>query len=224
MLAIGIDGCRAGWIAVSIDDADQRDFQIVPRIDRLAIIDNAMVFIDMPIGLPESGDRGCDLQARKQLGFAWPRVFIGLRRPLLRFTDYAAANAWAKADGKGLAKQAFNILPKIAEIDAFLSPARQNNFRESHPELVFQRLNGRTALISKHKPAGLRARRDLLRAQGFKDIDDWSGKLRGSGAKVDDLYDAGVCALAARDATGSRARCIDSGATDARGLHMQIWY
>ena len=224
MLAVGIDGCRAGWIAVSIDDADQRGFRIVPGIDRLSNIENAMVFIDMPIGLPESGDRGCDLAARKQLGPAWPRVFIGLRRPLLHLTDYAAANAWAKADGKGLARQAFGILPKIAEIDAFISPARQENFRESHPELVFQRLNGGTAPISKHTPEGLRARRDLLRAEGFTAIDEWSAKLRGSGAKADDLYDACVCAIAARDATRGKAQCIASGATDAKGLRMQIWY
>ena len=122
MRAWGIDGCRAGWLAVSIDAAGKRGFTIVERITQLAALDDATVFIDIPIGLPDSGYRGCDLAARRLLKGAQSRVFLGLRRPLLDYlNDYKAANAWAKRDGKGLAKQAFNILPKIAEIDALMA-------------------------------------------------------------------------------------------------------
>lgn len=226
MLAYGIDGCGAGWIAVKLAADDVRDFTIIERIDLLSISAHAMVFIDMPIGLPDSGYRGCDLAARKLLKGAPSRVFLGLRRPLLgHLTDYAAANAWAKADGKGLAKQAFAILPKIAEVDAVMSPARQETFRESHPELVFQRLNNGTALPSKHTPEGIAARRNLVAQAGFTDIDAWLGALRGRGAKADDLLDACVLAVAARDAARGDARRIDCAERrDARGLRMDIWF
>jgi predicted RNase H-like nuclease len=226
LLAYGIDGCRAGWIAVKFAPDGAREVTIIERIDQLPALDPAMVFIDMPIGLPESGDRGCDLAARKLLTGAASRVFLGLRRPLLRYIDdYPAANEWAKSDGKGLAKQAFAILPKIAEVDAVMRPERQCRFRESHPELVFWRLNGGTALVSKHTPEGLQARRDILARHGFDDIDAWLVKLPRQRAQADDLLDACALALAASEATQGHARRVKSSdARDARGLRMNIWF
>lgn len=199
---------------------------MVKRVGEVPALNAAMVFIDMPIGLPESGDRGCDLAARKLLKGAPSRVFLGLRRPLLAYVgDYAAANAWAKSDGKGLAKQAFAILPKIAEIDATILPAHQSRIRESHPELVFWRLNGGTPLLSKHTPDGLRARREILVRHGFPDIDVWLAKLRRQGAQPDDLLDACVLAVAANEATQGYARRVKCPeARDAKGLRMDIWF
>jgi len=153
-------------------------------------------------------------------------VFLGLRRPLLRHLgDYAAANAWAKTDGKGLAKQSFAILPKIAEIDAIVLPERQRRLREAHPELVFARWNGGTALPSKHTPEGLAARRGHLGRRGFDDLDLWLEKLQRSGAKPDDLYDACALAAAASEAMQGHARRVKCPETrDARGLRMDIWF
>ena len=226
MLACGIDGCRAGWVAVKLAPDGARDFAIVARIDERARRGAAMVYIDMPIGLPETGYRGCDLAARQLLKRAQARVFLGLRRPLLRhLDDYAAANRWAKSDGNGLAKQAFNILPKIAEIDAVMTPRRQHRFRESHPELVFCRLNGGTALPSKHTREGLAARHQILAQHGFDNLDAWLARLRGQSAQADDLFDACALALAASDAMRGHARRVKCPAKqDARGLRMEIWF
>jgi predicted RNase H-like nuclease len=210
---------------VWIDREGQRGFEIITDA-ALATLDAAMVMIDIPIGLPESGARGCDHAARKLLPGAASRVFIGLRRPLLALLDdYAAANAWAKRDGAGLAKQAFHILPKIAAIDAIVTPDKQDRFRESHPELAFARHDGGKPLPSKHTDEGLRLRRDLLLRVGFAAIDDWRASLRGRGAKPDDLYDACILAIAAREAADGKARCVDAPERrDARGLKMEIWY
>jgi len=227
LIARGIDGCRGGWIAVSIDAADRRDFAIFSAIAEVLVLGAATTMIDIPIGLPERGYRGCDREARRLLKGAASRVFLGLRRPLLGcLSDYPAANAWGKkTDGKGLAKQAFNILPKIAEVDAVITPALQERFRESHPELVFARMNGGTPLASKHEAEGLRQRHDLLMRHGFAALDAWLARLRGTGAKPDDLYDACVLALAARDAMAGDAQRIGAGeARDAKGLRMEIWY
>jgi len=185
-----------------------------------------MTYIDMPIGLPETGYRGCDLAARELLGRARSRVFLGLRRPLLDHrADYRAANAWAKADGKGLAKQAFFILPKIAEVDAIMTPVLQRRFRESHPELIFRRLNGGTPLVSKHTREGQIARRRILRRHGFDELGSWLKQLRGRRAGADDLLDACVLALAASEASQGRAQRVRCPAKrDARGLRMDIWF
>lgn len=225
MIARGIDGCRGGWIAVSIEADDRRDFAVLPRIAALLAQRAAMTMIDVPIGLPQRGYRGCDRAARALLKGAASRVFLGLRRPLLdHLGDYAAANAWAKCDGKGLAKQSFHILAKIAEVDAVMTPARQQQFRESHPELVFARLNGGVPLPSKHKQEGLQQRHAMLAARGFHDLDAWLARLRGTGAKPDDLFDACALALAARTALAGKAQRLGAEARDAKGLRMEIWY
>jgi predicted RNase H-like nuclease len=218
--ALGIDGCRAGWIAVWIDKRG-RGFEVIPTIASIAsfAIENAR--IDMPIGLPDTGERACDHAARAMLGAARSRVFMGARRPLLRhLRNYAAANAWAKSDGKGLSRQMFAILPKIAELDDFMSPARQLQMREAHPELVFRRLADGTPLVPKKTPQGQHHRRDLVRERGFAEIDAWLGALRGTGAQADDLLDACALAYAALEPGGK----VGDDATDAKGLRMEIWF
>ena len=226
MKAIGIDGCRGGWIAVQIDRIGRQSFEIVPHVTDINIED-AMIMIDIPIGLPQSGYRSCDWAARKILGDGRSRVFLGARRPLLDFHSFADANAWGQSDGAGISKQLFAILPKIAQVDAFVRAAtkRFDDFRECHPELVFHRLNNEQLLPKKKGSEGRRQRRDLLISHGFADIDLWSEQLWGRKTGKDDLYDACACALAAQDAARSKGRSVGREAgKDACGLPMEIWY
>jgi predicted RNase H-like nuclease len=223
----GIDGSRGGWTAVFLPRARHADAwaAVYPCWNAIPLTGVAMAAVDMPIGLPATGRRGCDQQARDLLGKARSRVFLHLRRPLLGFVDdYKAANAWAKKDGKGLSVQAFHILPKIREIDAWIAPKDQARLKEAHPELAFARLNGGEALPSKATPKGLRLRKRLLRAAGFVGLDDMLRAVQGRGAKADDLLDACVLTLTARRVAGGNAACLDSGARDERGLKMEIWY
>ncbi len=218
----GVDGCRAGWIAVTIDALGRRDFAVLARFEAIISLGAARALIDIPIGVPDSGNRACDWAARRLLGAARSRVFLGARRPLLLYRhDYRAANEWAKADGKGLSRQCFHILNKIAEVDALMTPALQATICEAHPELVFQRLGGGAALPPKKSPEGRRQRRELVAAHGFAAIDRWLAALRGSGAGADDLLDACALALAAAAPHGT-VPCPTE--TDARGLRMEIWY
>jgi predicted RNase H-like nuclease len=224
MIALGIDGCRSGWVAARIDSNGRRGFDIVRDVDSINGAEMAM--IDIPIGLPDTGYRAVDRAARSLLGEARSRVFLGARRPLLAWLDdYKRANEWAKSDGKGLSRQLFGILPKIAQIDGFITCSRQDAFRECHPELVFQRLNGGVALPRKKTADGVRRRRDLIADNGFADIDSWIDRLRGTAAQPDDLLDACACALAASDALracGLKVACAEE--MDARGLRMEMWY
>ncbi|OUC13402.1 MAG: hypothetical protein B0A82_17445 [Alkalinema sp. CACIAM 70d] len=219
---VGVDGCRSGWLAVAIEASGRRHFQVLNSITDVEIMAPAIVAIDMPIGLPETGVRTCDLAARQFLGPSRNRVFTGARRPLLMHVEsYDLANAWGKSDRRGISKQLFCILPKIAEVDNYLrSRTTQFPIRETHPELVFQRLNDGKHLAGKKSPTGLRHRRDLVYARGFDQIDEWLGALRGTGAKPDDLLDACACAFAAK--SGQRLQCDEE--SDACGLPMEMWY
>ena len=205
MRYIGVDGFRRGWIAVWIDADGNHAFDIlseIKKLEELARNEPYVAMIDMPIGLPDSGYRNCDLTARRMLGKACNRVFLGARRFLLQLDligDYAAANAFAKAvDGKGIAAQLFCILPKIKQVDDFMSPRRAETVREMHPELVFFRLSGNRYLDRKKSKTGQNQRRRLLANEGFDEIDKWYAQLWGSGVKIDDLFDACAGAIAAQ--------------------------
>ncbi|MGE0715516.1 MAG: DUF429 domain-containing protein [Alphaproteobacteria bacterium] len=225
MIVAGVDGCRGGWIMVARDLARGRwsvhgaaDWAGLPRAD--------IVAVDMPIGLPDAGRRGVDFDARRLLG---PKrsasVFIGLRRPLLSFPDYPTANAWGKADGCGLAKQAWFLLPKIREIDQAIRPADQDRVRESHPELAFMRLAGAPVPESKRTPEGEAVRRRLLSTAGF-DVDGLLSALDRRHAAPDDLFDAAALSDTAANMAAGTAVRLPAGEPprDSRGLRMEIWY
>ncbi len=223
-MVAGVDGCRAGWILVRLAPDGTLAAEIAPIFKALTLTDLAMAAVDMPIGLPERGARGCDFLARARLpADRKSSVFLHFRRPLLGFATYPEANAWGKADGKGLAKQAWFLLPKIADIDAWITPARQRRVRESHPELVFLHLNDGKPLPKKSTPEGLAMRRRVLRRHGLTGIDALADRLDRRKAKLDDLYDAAALALAARRVAQGVGVCLDSG-RDARGLRMEIWF
>ena len=224
MVALGVDGRPHGWIAVWIDEAGHKGFKSISAIDEILQFKSTVALIDVPIGLPEAGYRACDQAARLALGEARSRVFLGVRRPLLErscIIDYQAANACGKSiDGKGISIQAHAILPKIAEVDALMTPKRQEGIRETHPELTFKTLNGDKYLDNKQSSEGQKQRRAILLKNGFDDIDGWLGELRGTRAKADDLFDACAAALAA--VKPIKLECAEE--VDARGLRMEMWY
>jgi predicted RNase H-like nuclease len=118
---IGVDGCRAGWFLVSLDNKNEFKIDIFSDIYALWDIyySSSSIFIDIPIGLP-GGDitnRKCDLEARKILR---PKkgscVFPAPCRPAVYAKDYRKANNLnRKIIGKGLSYQVWNIIPKIRE-------------------------------------------------------------------------------------------------------------
>ena len=224
----GVDGCRCGWIVVEADcDLSKASLCVAPNWN--AINTNAAIIaVDMPIGLDERGVRQCEVEARKLLSPCASRVFKTLPRSALRFAqdDWNAANHWSKSRGfGGLSKQIWNIRPKIKEIDRVITAETQSRVWEAHPELAFARLNGGKPLDSKHSKAGLTKRKEMLEAQGFTNLDNWLRELRGKGAKADDLFDACVLVLTARNILQRTARLLPGIAErDSRGLRMSIAY
>ena len=224
MIAIGLDGFRKGWVAVTLD-GDRRSIAFPRDISWLATQRFDRAAIDIPIGMTDDGGRICDRLARTKLRPHGSRVFSGARRWLWdEFADPARANDEAVRRGQTrVSLQLWHIGAKIMEVDAFVQANRRPDLREVHPELVFLRLNSDAPLPSKHHEEGLALRRDLLLSHGIVEIDDWLNSARkGTGAKADDVLDACAVALAARAPVG----CLPEGEAlyDSQQLPMQIWY
>ena len=223
----GVDGCRSGWIAVEAQsDLSKAELKFAPNWHDLKSTAR-IVCVDMPIGLSRNGVRQCEVEARTLIAPHGSRVFKTLPRESLKFAQekWNEANQWSKSQGHGgISKQIWNIRPKIKELDRALEPSDQSRVYESHPELAFARLNGR-ALESKHSAAGLSVRKQLLLRAGFTKLDDWLQRLRGNGAKPDDLYDACVLVLTARNILRGEGLFVPTvEQRDSRGFRMAIAY
>ncbi|NWG92552.1 MAG: DUF429 domain-containing protein [Parvularculaceae bacterium] len=229
---LGVDGCRGGWLVAAhfLDRGEIRvDFADAMR----SILDGpglgaAAIMIDMPIGLADAGSRACETEARRRLGPRRASVFASPSRAMLAFERYEDANAYGKARGRGLSRQAFMIMPKIRELDRIITPEDQRRIGEAHPELAFAALKGAPCAHSKRSPEGARERRGLLAGAGVRRLDALIGELREkiparSCFADDDVLDAIALAMTAAARIEGRATRLGDGARDARGLVMEIW-
>jgi len=227
-LVAGIDGAPGGWVVVTVarHDNDAADVRLVP--DLLGVMGQidtgtlAAVAIDIPIGLAPDGARRADVEARRQLGPRRSSVFPAPVRSVLAATTYEEACALSRAAcGKAVSKQLFNILPKIREVDALVTPQRQQRAFEMSPELSLALLAGAPMAYPKTTPAGL-AERIVALGQVFG-AEEIERHLRQPprGARRDDILDAfaGVW-TARRHAAGQHLQL--GGDVDARGLRMEV--
>jgi predicted RNase H-like nuclease len=176
MLA-GADGCRGGWVVTTRHDA-----RVIPTL--AAVVGcYERIGVDMPIALGDTWGRRCDDEARRLLARRASTVFTAPPRPLLTHTDYALANATSKElFGRGLTRQAFNLLPKIREVVS-LAVDWPELMLEVHPECSFRTMTGHD-LAPKRTAAGFEERRMLIEAQ-FGPVD-----TNLAGAARDDVLDA----------------------------------
>lgn len=164
---VGIDGCKAGWIAVG-QQLPQGPVKaaIVTKVVELEthFPGWSMLAVDMPIGLPDSGSRRADISARR---FVQPRgssVFPALNRPLLSCGDYreACSLSW-ELSRKLITQQAWNLKEKICDVDELVEPASvRAKVWEVHPEVSFRLLLGSPLLFSKRSKEGFAIRLALI--------------------------------------------------------------
>ncbi|TGV10968.1 DUF429 domain-containing protein [Mesorhizobium sp. M8A.F.Ca.ET.173.01.1.1] len=257
IVLVGADGCKAGWIAVLHEPGSTpRDASPAPSVDVFptfaallaAIPDDAIVAVDMPIGLPEfsqKGGRGPEALVRPLLGARQSSVFsIPSRAALYADTcDFTTIEAWYAAHRsasevarttsdppRGVSIQAFGIFSKIREIDALLiaQPELRGRVFESHPEVAFCRLNGDQAMLLPKKikgsvnPAGMAERKALLCRHGYEM--DFLDQPPPRGAAADDFLDAAAMALiAGRIASGKAKPFPDPPLADGFGIPVAIW-
>ncbi|MCW5766558.1 MAG: DUF429 domain-containing protein [Phycisphaeraceae bacterium] len=237
-LVAGIDGCSSGWVIATSADGEPATptFDLAPSfaeaLQRLAAA--AAIAVDMPIGLLdrwEPGGRACDRAARAMLGPGRSAsVFAPPTRPALACTSYRAAlranRAGGSTAGRGISIQAFNLFPKLREVDGCMTPALQDRVREVHPELCFYELaGGEPVAAPKRTAAGFNERCRLLAAAGVPDPAAAAHRARAAlpGVKLDDAIDA-LAALwtAHRIARADAVSLPADPPADSRGLRMEI--
>jgi predicted RNase H-like nuclease len=241
MWVAGVDGCRAGWIAVLMRASDPRSHRILTAPTLAAIADAperpAFIAVDMPIGLPERTEgsgRVPEQLIRPLLGERQSSVFAIPARSAVEAQDYAEACAIAAATSdppRKVSRQGFALFPKIREIDALLRarPDLLPRIYEVHPELAFWALNDLKALDQPKKVKGtpygpgIALRRDLLARSGHLP----EGLIHAPpprGAAQDDLLDALAGLTVALDlARGGGQSFPDPPGRDAYGLPVAIW-
>jgi predicted RNase H-like nuclease len=138
----------------------------------------AVVVIDIPIGLPDSDPRECESEVRRLLRHRASSVFNCPSRVCLAAIDsYEEASALSMAaTGKKLSKQSFAILRKIAEVDQCLQEDVGLAARvwEVHPEACFSALAGDIPLLhSKHSGFGFLERHQLLSSR-FPEVSEFA--------------------------------------------------
>lgn len=178
--------------------------------------------IDIPIGLP-AGTRLCDRRARQLLGARRSSVFSAPPRAVLDADDYAEARRRAiEATGRSLSVQAFNLVPKIREVDALLDVAsRRDRLVEAHPELAFLRLHGGPLPDPKRSAGGRAGRRRLVeRLLGTGTV---GGVLATRTVPLEDALDALVLLSTARHLLDGSATLLGSGHDEA-GRPTRIAY
>jgi predicted RNase H-like nuclease len=248
---VGVDGCRAGWIAVMRHAPDEMPVaRIFPRFAFLldATGPDAVIAVDMPIGLPERiecAGQAAEKAVRPLLGERRSSVFSiparaaveagagPFRSELHRREMHVEACRIAEHlshPPRRVSIQGFGLFPKIMEIDRLLGadPGLAERVIESHPEFAFRILAGGSAMSLPKKikgrvnPAGMDERRRLLVDCGLpRALLDAPPP---AGADEDDLLDACAMLLVAeRYRSGTARPYPDPPERDGRGLPIAIW-
>ncbi|MBN9243821.1 MAG: DUF429 domain-containing protein [Mesorhizobium sp.] len=246
----GADGCKAGWIAVFKEPGGVPAVRVTPSFAALlqSLPDDAVVAVDMPIGLPDfttKGGRGPEVLVRPLLGERQSSVFSIPSRAAVYaepgpFADVAAwyaghrrASAMAMATSdppRGVSIQAFGIFAKIREVDSLLraQPRLRERVFESHPEVAFWRLNDGLAMRLPKKvrgavnPAGMEERKALLARHGYDRA--FLDQAPPRGAAADDFLDAAAMfVIAGRIARGEARSFPEPPGTDRFGIPVAIW-
>jgi predicted RNase H-like nuclease len=215
----GVDGCRGQWLA-AVSDGPEVSWRLVPSFrDLYDDRDLTVIAIDVPIGLPESGLRACDVEARKALGPRRASVFAAPVRPVLEHTTYAEARAaLAERGGASMSAQAFGIVQAVRDVDGCVTEHDDARVVETHPEVAFFVMGG--AVAAKRTASGVAQRLRLLSAT-YPDVLDIVATTPGR-VPVDDALDALACLWVARRWAGGLHTTLGDGSRDARHLPMRI--
>jgi len=223
MRVTGVDACRGGWVAVSLDWAGPVTVRVHETLAALLGPDNgtdaaAVTGIDMPLGLLEAGWREADLAARARLGPRRSSVFAIPPREVWEQASYQAASERCRAlTGQGFSVQAWGLRTKLLEAGRYRETCG-HPLCEVHPELAFCAMAGAPLAYSKHTEAGRDQRRALLIRAGIV-------LPAVAPAPVTDTLDAAAVAWSARRIAAGQAVVIpDKPQQDERGNEIAIRY
>ena len=230
---VGVDGCKTGWVSVALtgDEAEVKVFDNIRQLWK-AYKGASVILVDIPIGLLDEGEapRDCDHQARQLLGPRRSSVFPAPVRGVLQCDTYEEACALNhEKTGKKISKQAWNIVPKIKEVDALLKdkPKSQDKIRESHPEVCFMTLQQQPMDHAKKNPVGFLDRLQVLRQfrpDAEKIVRKAAQDYRQTEVASDDVVDALALAITASVRSDKLKTLPKTPPRDGAGLPMEMVY
>jgi predicted RNase H-like nuclease len=230
----GVDGCKIGWLFISFDEGKEC-YEVLETKEELEekFLATDRIFLDMPIGLEdEDYTRKCDELMRKEVGGTYSSsIFSPPIRPALAAPSYVEANMISyDYTEKKLSLQSWNITPKIQMVDDLLiqHEGLEKKVLESHPEHLFQKLNGGVIFQKKNLKKGIKHRLKLIEEYEpivddfFRDIKE---EYRRSEVSEDDIVDAMVLALFAKWSKDKELKTIPTEVEkDAMGLPKAYHY
>lgn len=227
--SIGVDGCTNGWIAAILKQGKL----ILKRYHKIndIIMENPdfnEFLIDMVIGLPSTKDHiRPDRFARKIIKERASTIFPAPCRQAV----YAKSKAEAyeqneRVLGKKFTPLTYGIMNKMREVDSFLQENSKfiNVIKESHPEVCFARLNGKTVLTKKTEIDGMEERIKLL-SNYIPDLtlNTIAGHASALRCKIDDIVDAICLAVTSNIVNQGDFEVIpENPMVDETGLLMQM--
>jgi predicted RNase H-like nuclease len=218
---LGVDGCRRGWVAVALEDGCFAAARFAARFADLVDDPATVVGVDIPLG-SNGAPRAADRAARRLLGRRGASVFDAPPRDVLDAPDHATANQRCRErHGRGVSAQAWNLVPKMLDVEPHWHDAPQRIF-EVHPELSFATIGGAVLDDPKQTWAGQRTRTRLLDDAGIRLPDDLGPA---GGAGPDDVLDAAAVAWSAARIAAGAAGCVpDPAERDAGNRPVAIWF
>ena len=235
MNVAGVDGCRGGWVVVAGDGGPPMEWDVVSTWEAFIQShsgEGLTVGIDMPIGLPETPPRACDVEARRLLAEARSSLFPVCSRFVMEADEHreACARAVSLAEPKP-SIQLWNLRSKMFEVERHLDLAQSKHIsvNEVHPELAFRlRAEGKgIALEPKKTASGRQQRMRLLEGLwpewSFEQFLRLQGEGRQRRAPLVDLLDACIAYQTATRIAQGVAEPLGLGERDGRGIPMTIW-
>ena len=219
---VGVDGYARGWVAARLVRGSLFWRAHATFADVLETYRGARLGVDIPIGLASAGPRACDVQARRLASGSPSSVFPAPSRSLV--DEYEPGMPFPA--GQGISRQAWNLIPKIQEVDRLMTPDRQRMVTEVHPECSFRSMAPEEVFVSKKTAVGASQRIEALSAwAGMPDFNASVALMVPHGVPLDDVLDAAAAAWTAERWREGRELVLpaDSPAPlDERGLGMQI--
>ena len=245
---VGVDGCSAGWFTVFLTMQNEKksekscewEIGVFPKFSSL--IDflkkryeqaEPLILIDIPIGLKAggSGERLSDLGARRILKARKSSIFpLPCREAVYAETYEKASELNEKLTGKRISKQAWNIVPKIRDVDGFLTENEIfiEKIKEVGPEICFQTFAGYPMKYSKKSSEGFIERKKTLgNICLFTDelVGTALSRYRRKDLAKDDILDALAAAITAKEGCMYGFEYVPfEPEIDSQGLKIQLVY
>lgn len=232
---VGANWAGKGWLTATIEDGA---WELDHHPSMLSLwkyhSDAERILVTVPIGLPTTGRRRCDLLAKERVDRHRGSVPYAPIRPAVYEGNLEAAKRRNERAGYSIQNQTWGVVPRIREVDEFLDayPGARDRVHETHPEVCFAAYADEPLVEPPRTDAGIERRLAVLEGvwppAGEAHRVAVERYMRPSFASFvgaeRDVLDALVAAVTASLDGDRLAMLPNSPPRDGRGLPMGIVY